>query len=674
MAKSLKRVLVALGVALMLVSGISAAEMSAEELLFMDIPQVISAGKRVQKSTEAPATIDVITAEDIKAYGAVTVPDALRMVAGVDVMNIASTQQEVSIRGFNGSLSNRVLVMVDGVPLNLNMYGNAVWSMLTVSLDEIERIEVVKSPISSLYGASAYCGVINIITKKPADIGGTKVIARGGNMKQLSGALIHGLEIGQVSYKVSGQWSTTNEWENPYEIDVDNRVIKANTAVEYKVDDNIKLSAGGSYVKDHNVLFMGMGVFPLDLDVRQCQAYASAEAYGVKLNAYYRDLSSFNATRVEGDEATGEKNLEAELQYTGAIGDWNNYIVGATYKSNEAYGSIFKDEKQTQAIYSGYFDDTISFSDKVKLTLGARYDVHPLTKQNLSPRAHLLFMPTKENIIKFSFAQAFRNPTYIDSYLYNRQQVGFIPSFGFPVPSVSLIVLSEGNEKLKPESIQSTEAEYRLVLNNANFHVNGFYNIYKNFIKGSPLAEYDVVTGFYTIPFVTPSSIDHYIPNSFKNSGDAVGVGVEIGMEAELSKMVSCFANYSYQEIWYLASGENNRHEVGITSNPKNKLNAGMKVKLDSGLAAGLSFNWVDRVQVTEALRTGGTVGHELPDYLVWNLGASYTFWQDKATISLSLLNVLDSVHYEAPAGVDSANPLSSMIGRKINVGASVKF
>lgn len=137
-------------------------ELSLEDLLEIE---VVTAAKKVQKISEAPAAMYVITEEDIKQSGATTIPDVLRIVPGIDVMEITATDFAINARGFNQEMSNKMLVLIDSRTMYWDFYGLIAWDSFPIALEEIKRIEIVKGPGSALYGANAFSGVINILTK-----------------------------------------------------------------------------------------------------------------------------------------------------------------------------------------------------------------------------------------------------------------------------------------------------------------------------------------------------------------------------------------------------------------------------------------------------------------------------------------------------------------------------
>jgi iron complex outermembrane receptor protein len=132
--------------------------------------QVTSVSKKEQKLSRVAAAIFVITQEDIRRSGATNIPDLLRMVPGMDVGQIDSDTWAISARGFNEEFSDKLLVMVDGRSVYTQTFAGVFWDGLGLPLEDIERIEVIRGPGGSIWGANAVNGVINIITKKPSDI------------------------------------------------------------------------------------------------------------------------------------------------------------------------------------------------------------------------------------------------------------------------------------------------------------------------------------------------------------------------------------------------------------------------------------------------------------------------------------------------------------------------
>ncbi len=144
----------------------------------------------------------VITQEDIKRIGATSVPEALRLAPGVDVARINGNKWAVSIRGFNSRISNKLLVMIDGRSLNTRSFSGVYWENQDVMLEDVDRIEVIRGPGATLWGANAVNGVINIITKNSRDTQGGLLVAGGGNRELGFGAFRYG---GQLNEDTTGR-------------------------------------------------------------------------------------------------------------------------------------------------------------------------------------------------------------------------------------------------------------------------------------------------------------------------------------------------------------------------------------------------------------------------------------------------------------------------------------
>jgi iron complex outermembrane receptor protein len=156
-------------------------QVSLENLMNIEVTSV---SKKEQKLSRTAAAIFVITQEDIQRSGATNIPDVLRMVPGMDVAQIDGNTWAISARGLNGEFSNELLVMVDDRNVYTPTFGGVFWDVVDFPLENIERIEVIRGPGGSVWGANAVNGVINIITKKASETRGALIVAGGGNLDQ----------------------------------------------------------------------------------------------------------------------------------------------------------------------------------------------------------------------------------------------------------------------------------------------------------------------------------------------------------------------------------------------------------------------------------------------------------------------------------------------------------
>lgn len=172
--------LLAIGLA---VIALSAQEPDLTSLSLEDFlnVEVTSVSKSRRKLSQSAAAVFVITQEDIRRSGAVSLPEALRMAPGVHVARIKGDVWAISIRGFNSINSNKLLVLIDGRVIYSPLLSGVLWNEHLLMLEDIERIEVIRGPGGTLWGANAMTGVINIITKdSTATQGGLAAISGGG--------------------------------------------------------------------------------------------------------------------------------------------------------------------------------------------------------------------------------------------------------------------------------------------------------------------------------------------------------------------------------------------------------------------------------------------------------------------------------------------------------------
>ncbi|MDP8214719.1 MAG: TonB-dependent receptor plug domain-containing protein [Candidatus Euphemobacter frigidus] len=248
---------------------------SREELAWMEIPEVITPARKPQPITQAPASVSVITAEEIRPSGLTNIPDILRRLAGVDVMELSPGDIQVGIRGLNATISNKILVMINGRSVYMDFYGTTMWSTLPVLLEEIERIEVVRGPGSALYGANAFCGVINIITKDPRELAGTHLSGSAGTVNTFRGTAIQAGEINDFAYKLAAGWKEQGFWEDRHQKSLENFIADGTLSYSLDREKEIALDAGINTGKD-------------DLVVEESQGHINLDGYVSYINASYR--------------------------------------------------------------------------------------------------------------------------------------------------------------------------------------------------------------------------------------------------------------------------------------------------------------------------------------------------------------------------------------------------
>lgn len=675
------------------------AKKSREDLLYEDIAIVVTASRKEQPITESPSSVSIITAEDIRLAGADNIPDLLRTAAGVDVFMANAFEVEVSVRGFNDIWARRLLVMIDGRSVYQDFRGMVLWKSIPVTLAEIERIEIVRGPGSALYGANAFSGVINIITKTPQDLKGSYVSGRYGEYGTLSGSLIHAGEVNKVGYKISADRDETNQWWNR---DKDAYQIgKGNIQLDYYLNNTSKLSLIGNYwdVKDGE---LGAAFGTLDFYAKESCAQIRYESKDFKLQTFYRQGESEDTVQTAGEK---DKDMfstyDLELQHSISLSEKAGIIWGGNYRYNtlDKGGLIPEDKKQT--LWAGFLHNEYQLREDLALFFGGRYDWHSLTNGYYAPRGSIVYSSEKEHTFRASVATAFRNPSFIDFYAKKEtvQTLGEAEdtSISMFLPNLPITFQYYGNEDIRPEKIESYELGYQTSLNkHLKTRVDLFVNRSKDFISRTPWEKTDVYTadelaiylkgrtiaqllasedpnliGLATILKVQDGKIPQVFDSSVENRGEMLGIGGELGMDLFLTDRLSATMNYSYQEYTFRKDDPARGVKKGDRekSIPLHKINAGLRFKSSPGITTNLSVHYVDEAEWTE-----GKVGA----YTIVNYRVGHRFFQDTGEVYLSAFNLLNNKHYEYPPGstliFPDKYPLSDKIGSKITVGMSYRF
>src|SRR5205807_1867996 len=187
--------------------------MSVEDLMNM---QVTSVSKRTQKVADAAAAVYVITQEDIRRSGATNIPEALRLAPGIQVARIDENKWAISSRGFNGRFADKLLVLIDGRSVYTPLFSGVYWNVQDVMLEDVDRIEVIRGPGATLWGANAVNGVINIITKSAKATPSALVAAGGGTEMQGFSSLRYGGRLNKATaYRAYAKYFTVAASNDP---------------------------------------------------------------------------------------------------------------------------------------------------------------------------------------------------------------------------------------------------------------------------------------------------------------------------------------------------------------------------------------------------------------------------------------------------------------------------
>ena len=537
-------------------------EMSVEQLISVEVATVYGASKYEQKVTEAPASVSIVTRDEIRKYGYRTLADALRSVRGIYV-TYDRNYDYIGMRGFNrpGDYNSRVLLLVDGHRINDNIFDTApIGTEFPVDVDLIDRIEVIRGSSSSLYGTNAFFGVINVITRQPGDLQGTEVAAAAGSFGTYNGRLSYGKEYPNgLGVLFSGSAMQSDGQSSLYfkEFQALNggRAEHADGDQNYQLYGKLSLSdftlvgAYGSRTK--NVPTASFGTVFNDarfqttdahglLDLKYLHEFGDQTTLTARAfydNYYYHGdyptdkepaNSDTTAPPVAAPLVVLNKDLAwgtwwgSEVQLTKTLPGRNKVSLGAEFRENSQQRqqnydanpyTLYLDDRRSSSIWALYLQDEVQLLDTLILSAGARYDHYDSFGGTINPRAALIYQPVQGSALKLLYGSAFRAPNAYELYYDDHLNI-------------------LGNPALKPEKIQTYELVYEQY----------FREHYRSSISGFYYRVQDLITSEPVDPLNPNSSATRYV------NVDAINApGMELELEGKWPGGLEGRLSYTYQ-------------------------------------------------------------------------------------------------------------------------------
>ncbi len=518
-------------------------ELSLEAL--MDI-EVTSVSKKTEKLSEAAAAIYVVTQEDIRRSGATSIPEALRMVPGLEVARIDANKWAVTARGFNGEFANKLLVLVDGRPVYTPLYAGVYWDVQDTVLADVERIEIIRGPGATLWGANAVNGVINIITKNAKDTQGGLVSGGAGSEERGFGTLRYGGKLGEdAAYRVYGKYfsrddsvdasghRTSDEWDmgrGGFRIDWDvsasdsltflgdiyNGDLRETLDVPSLLPPFVSSVDGTVDVSGGNVLARWNRVFSEDSDLALQLCFDRSERKR-------RVLEEVRDT------------VDLDFQHRFALGDRHDIVWGLGYRYtadnlDNSFTVSFDPDSRSDTLITAFVQDEIALvRDRLRLTVGSKFEHNDYTGFEIQPNVRLLSTPHERHTLWAAVSRSVRTPARSNDDI----RINFAT---FPAPDGSTNVMAIfGDDDFDSEELVAYEAGYRVEpTDNLYLDVAAFYNVYANLLTKEP-----------DVPFfeLSPSPPHLVIPLRFDNRMDGETYGAEIA------------AGWNVTEFWKLAAG-----------------------------------------------------------------------------------------------------------------------
>jgi iron complex outermembrane receptor protein len=494
--------------------------MPLEELMDQE---VVSSARRPQAIKRASSAIYVITAEDIRQSGATRVVDLFRLVPGMQVNDRLSFSSNVGIRGYAMHNSRMYQVLLDGRSLYDAYKGGTEEDWYPVFLEDIERIEVIRGPGGVTWGANAMNGVINIITKKPADVQGLFMGGTFGTHATQDAILRYGGQVDRSFYRVStGAFHTYgfgrdngSDWSDSMD------AWPITGRADIPLDDTTSLSLGGGHKFTQYQGATHISIQYVDVTWNKQLSEDSSLQFLFGNNYFANYLRDYYSVRSRESDFEAQHTFRAgPHQVVWGAGWTGDYFLtkpdGVTYKSIDDPNSFENDQG------SVFVEDEITLRDNLWLTLGHRSYYNHLTHYDWAGRAALVWEAVPNHFFRAGVSRAFSRPT-LQSY--------FIREY-----KTSLALEADPNERLENEHLVSYELGYRGQLaDNLDLTVDTFYNQHKDLIGQDP-TDYDPST---------PSTKHTYVHNVL----DIDGYGVEVTVDYHPFSWWFVRATHSYEHM-----------------------------------------------------------------------------------------------------------------------------
>ena len=639
------------------------AQMTIEDLMKVRIETVYGASKFLQKVTEAPASITIVTSEDIKRYGYRTLADILKSVRGFYVSNDRNYSY-LGTRGLSrpGDYNTRVLLLINGHRMNDAVYDSAyIGTEAAIDVDIIDRVEIIRGPSSSLYGASAFFAVINVFTKRGAELKGVEVAGSFSSLDTVSGRFSYGMRsragaellLSASAYNSKGHDRLYfPEFDTP---STNNGIVRRADGDDFQSlfgDFSWKeFSVQGSYgtrrkqlpTAPYGTQFNTRDSYTDDshgyLDLRlDHQLKDGANVVG---RAYF-DRYYYHGVYIYEQDGSSVVNRDSglgswggvEFDYQRKLLQKHRVTVGAEYRNNfrqdqdnydlspvgpnVVYVSVHRNSNAA-AVYA---QDEFSIKHNLLLNVGVRYDRYSAFGGTTNPRVGLVYSPLKKTTVKLLYGEAFRPPNSYELY------------FGNPVNQKS-------NTKLNPETIRTAEAVLeQYVGDHLRFSASGF--TYR--LRGLITQIVDPANGLLV----------------FENSEKLRSHGAEFEVEVKTHQGIDAKGSYTF------ARTENAQTRLSLTNSPRHLA----KVNISFPIAPRRVFAGFDLQYVSSRLTLDGA---SAPGFVTSNVTLFGKRLFKGTALSLSAYNLFNT-KYDDPGAEEHRQDVIRQDGRSLRLKLTYSF
>lgn len=581
-------------------------EIGLEALLNFDLV-VTSPGKKKQQLSDVASAVFVLSNEDIRRSGVTHIAEALRLVPGMNVARISSNKWAVSARGFNQLFANKLLVLLDGVSIYSPTTNGVYWETNELMLEDIDRIEVIRGPGASLWGANAVNGVVNIISKSANQTQGLLAAGGGGSHEQGFGTLRYGGQIGErTAYRFYGRFSARgeNELEAGGDADDDWNVTTAGFRVDSTLSERDRLIAWakGQYYDAEkqtsaapsleppfidNEPFSGLETWWSSIEsIRWIRDFAGASNVETELNHQF-----FRRTLPVLDFQYHVYNAQSEYRFTPH--PRHDIIVGAGYRffriqSVGSFAETLEPSSRSTDLYTAFVQDEISLiGESLKLILGSKFEKNAYTGFEYMPTARLYWAASPKTAFWTAVSRAVAPPAL--AFEDDR-----IPLAAFPSDdegNVGIVGL-RGSRSLESEDLTAFELGARHEFpESVSVDLALFYNLHHDIFS---FEEREPFFGTINENQPMPSLV---LPLEFDNNQAAESWGAELAVQFNPTPTWQLIGTYSFININVTGtSSDETVQNVIEGSSPENQFSIRSLLDLPHRIELDSVLRYVDRL------------------------------------------------------------------------------
>lgn len=624
-------------------------QLSQVKVVAPALQEVVSTVSR-QKSTvgKSPAAVFVITNEMIRRSSARSIPEVLRMVPGVQVHRIDASKWAISIRGFSGRFANKLLVQIDGRSVYTPLFAGVFWDVQDVLLEDVERIEIIRGPGATVWGANAVNGVINVITKKAKDTQGVFVEAGGGSERGFTSARGGG-EVGDNGwYRVYGKWferdAGNGQGVNPAD---DWRMQRGGGRMDWELGDGTSFTLQGDYyegasgVRGTVPVALPTGTRTLNHDertkggnvlARLAQTIDDDTSWSLQTYFYYTHRE-FTVIGLQEDRDT----IDVDFQFRSSPWEDHSVICGVGYRYNQddlqntPFFIGFSPAERDYDLISGFIQDEVTLIDEtLTFTAGSKFEHNDFTGFEFQPSVRLLWTPDETRSIWAAASRAVRTPSRVDDD--GRVTIS-------PIVPPGLYPVVMGNRGNKSEDLVAYEAGYREQVTEAfAFDASVFFHDYNDYASTTNLAP----------TFQLPEGA--VLPVVIGNENSAQSYGVEMTSSWQITPWWRTFGSYTFLRT------------VGLeTHDPHNRLYLQSSWDVTEDLEFDAIVRYVDAVP-----------NSNVQNYAVMDLRLGWTPAEGMEVFVVGR-NLLDRDHPEYFADPNLATA-ATLVRREVFAGINLRF